>query len=194
MSSKQQVRAVTRQRRRARKDKALVDAALRDHLLSHLRGYTRVAAYSPMPTEPGGEQLPDVLVAAGFEVFLPVTLANGVLEWALHVPGQVTRGAHFGIAEPAGERFPSSALTSCDALIVPALGVDRLGVRLGQGAGYYDRALQQAVKVPRIALVYDDEVHDFLPAEPHDQPVDAAVTPKGFLRFDGTSQGSAEVQ
>ncbi|EFK54447.1 5-formyltetrahydrofolate cyclo-ligase [Corynebacterium genitalium ATCC 33030] len=194
MDSKGQLRAVARQRRRVRENKALIDAAVRDHLLTHLRSCARVAAYSPMPTEPGGEELPDVLAATGLEVFLPVTLGAGVLEWALHVPGQLARGAHFGITEPTGERFPSSMLSSCDVVIVPALGVDRRGMRLGQGAGYYDRALVHAGAVPRIALVYDDEVHDVLPSEPHDKPVDGAVTPQGFLRFKGTSPGAATVQ
>lgn len=68
-------------------------------------------------------------------------------------------------------------------IIVPALGVDRTGVRLGQGAGYYDRALLYAPHRPRIALVYDNEVHDSLPADPHDQPVNTAVTPSGVVSF-----------
>jgi 5-formyltetrahydrofolate cyclo-ligase len=67
-------------------------------------------------------------------------------------------------------------------LFVPALAVDRRGNRLGRGGGSYDRALS---RVPRralvVALLYDGELVDELPTEPHDRPVNAVVTPGGGL-------------
>ncbi|MDK8795088.1 5-formyltetrahydrofolate cyclo-ligase [Corynebacterium sp. MSK041] len=185
MESKSAVRAATRAAREALEQKMLIDASLVTHLLSHLRTLSprRVAAYSPMPTEPGGAVLLPALAEEGFEVLLPVTLAGGELHWAVYTPGELTPGEFYDIAEPAGPRLPSSVLSTCDVIILPALGVDRTGVRLGQGAGYYDRALLYAPNQPRIALVYDDEVHESLPSDPHDQPVHTAVTPSGVLAF-----------
>src|SRR5680860_976058 len=90
--------------------------------------------------------------------------------------------------EPAGDFLPSSRLADADLVVVPALGVDTLGTRLGQGAGWYDRALADARPgVPLIALVFDDEFHDadirHLPREWHDIPVTIAVTPSSVARI-----------
>jgi 5-formyltetrahydrofolate cyclo-ligase len=66
------------------------------------------------------------------------------------------------------------------AVVVPAVAVDRSGVRLGRGGGYYDRALLHARPgALLVAVVYDDELLDELPAEPHDHRVGVVVTPSG---------------
>ena len=54
-------------------------------------------------------------------------------------------------------------------VLVPALAVDRAGNRLGRGGGSYDRALARVGPlIPVIALLYDDELLDQVPAEQHD--------------------------
>jgi 5-formyltetrahydrofolate cyclo-ligase len=63
-------------------------------------------------------------------------------------------------------------------VLVPALAVDRAGNRLGRGGGSFDRALARVGPlIPVIALLYDDELADRLPAEPHDVTVRAVVRP-----------------
>jgi 5-formyltetrahydrofolate cyclo-ligase len=65
---------------------------------------------------------------------------------------------------------------------VPALAVDRAGVRLGRGAGFYDRTLPLASPAALlVAVVRDDEIVDRLPTEPHDVPVTHALTPNGGM-------------
>ena len=66
---------------------------------------------------------------------------------------------------------------------MPALAVDRAGVRLGRGAGFYDRSLPLADPAARlVAVVRDDELVDRLPAEPHDVRMTHALTPgRGFV-------------
>lgn len=187
--SKAEVRALTRQRR-ALMQHSLIDAAVVSHLLTWLGEPQRVAAYYPLPNEPGGPALVSAL-AEKHEVWLPITPRQGDLRWG-KFDGELRRGAHFGIWEPEGPGEASISVLECDAVIVPALGVDRSGMRLGQGAGYYDRALE-GVDCPIVALVYDEEVHEVLPSEPHDRPVDAAVTQSGFVRL-GTGTGSRPVQ
>jgi 5-formyltetrahydrofolate cyclo-ligase len=70
---------------------------------------------------------------------------------------------------------------------VPALAVDRRGVRLGRGRGFYDRSL--GGRNPRarlIAVVRDAEFVDELPAEPHDVPMTHALTPgRGLITLYG---------
>ena len=57
-------------------------------------------------------------------------------------------------------------------MICPALAVDLDGVRLGRGGGSYDRALARVCPgTPVWAAVYDTEILDSLPADPHDRPV-----------------------
>ncbi len=70
------------------------------------------------------------------------------------------------------------ALAGVDAVLAPGLAVDRRGIRLGRGAGYYDRALAAVTGIPVAVLLHDGElVDDELPAEPHDRSVTAVVTP-----------------
>ena len=63
-------------------------------------------------------------------------------------------------------------------ILVPALAVDRSGVRLGRGGGYYDRSLPLRAPGARlIAVVRDDELVAELPGEPHDVRMTHALTP-----------------
>ena len=76
-------------------------------------------------------------------------------------------------------------MASADLVIVPALAVDRRGRRLGRGGGSYDRALARVGgAVLTIALLYDDELLDEIPAGPHDQPVRLVAQPaQGIIRL-----------
>ncbi|MDQ2624497.1 MAG: 5-formyltetrahydrofolate cyclo-ligase, partial [Actinomycetota bacterium] len=70
-------------------------------------------------------------------------------------------------------------------VLAPALAVDTAGNRLGNGGGWYDRALEHArPDVPVIALVHAEEIYDGdeypLPVEAHDRRVDAVATPEGW--------------
>jgi 5-formyltetrahydrofolate cyclo-ligase len=78
-----------------------------------------------------------------------------------------------------------SAVTSADLVIVPALAVDRDGRRLGRGGGSYDRALARVgAAVPTVALIYDDELLDEVPAGPLDQRVRMVARPQqGITRL-----------
>jgi 5-formyltetrahydrofolate cyclo-ligase len=164
-------------------ERAAADAALLGHLLTALTEpteptVTTVAAYVPVGAEPGGPGLPDALRAAGFIVLLPVLQPDGALDWARYT-GELTDGPR-GLREPTGPRLGQAAVAGADAVVVPAVAVDRRGVRLGRGGGSYDRALARvAPGVPVTALLYDGELVDLLPAEPHDRHVGAVVTPGG---------------
>jgi 5-formyltetrahydrofolate cyclo-ligase len=77
-------------------------------------------------------------------------------------------------------------------VIAPALAVSSTGMRLGRGGGSYDRVLARvAPNILTIAPVYDTELVASLPAEPHDRPVRAAITPSGGLvRFAAAEAGA----
>ncbi|MFC7579862.1 5-formyltetrahydrofolate cyclo-ligase [Schaalia naturae] len=87
-------------------------------------------------------------------------------------------------AHPSGAVLGPEALADATVVLVAALAVDRSGTRVGQGAGWYDRALRWiAPGAPVVAAVLDEEVlpSGSLPREPHDHPVDAVITPARAL-------------
>jgi 5-formyltetrahydrofolate cyclo-ligase len=141
----------------------------------------RVACYLSMTSEPGTGPLLDGLIARGTEVVVPLSLADGTLDWVAYDPAAPVAATALGIPEPDGQRLGPSALESCALVIVPALAVDHAGQRLGRGAGYYDRALA-GVGAPLCALVFAHELLAEVPHEPHDIPVQMAVTPQGLFR------------
>jgi 5-formyltetrahydrofolate cyclo-ligase len=170
--------------RRARPEsaRAAAAAAVAEALVRGLAGIgagATVGGYVPDPIEPGHGLLPDALSSACGRLLLPVVPAAGVeLGWA-EFAGPLAVG-RFGLLEPVGHRLPPTAVADAVAVVVPALAVDRNGARLGRGGGFYDRALRHAAAgAILVAVVFDDELLDEVPAEPHDLPMTAVVTPSG---------------
>jgi 5-formyltetrahydrofolate cyclo-ligase len=164
-----------------------------EQLCSHLPGLLRdvrvVAAYVPVGTEPGSAEILDALAGLCQTVLLPVvcTGADGEhlpLRWGRYQPGTLKSG-RFGLREPAEPWLPATALAEAQVVLVPALAVDRRGVRLGRGGGFYDRSLPRCGKdTLLVAVVRDSEVVDELPHEPHDVRMTHALTPgAGLIRL-----------
>ncbi|WP_058046691.1 5-formyltetrahydrofolate cyclo-ligase [Streptomyces roseifaciens] len=146
-----------------------------------------VAAYVSVGREPGTRALLEALRRRGVRVLLPVLLEDNDLDWAAYEgPDRLVRAGR-GLLEPDGPRLGPEAVTAADAVLLPGLAVDDRGMRLGRGGGSYDRVLarlERAGATPsRVVLLYDSEVIPEVPAEPHDGPVDAVVTPSGLRRF-----------
>lgn len=137
-----------------------------------LRSASRVAAYAAVGSEPPTAHL----VAGRSDVLFPVLLPDGDLEWATGI----LHAGPSGLREPTGPLLGVDAVSTCDLVLVPALAVDRTGTRLGRGGGSYDRALLRAVG-RTVALLYDGELVEALPAQSHDVRVRAVVTPSGGL-------------
>jgi 5-formyltetrahydrofolate cyclo-ligase len=137
-----------------------------------------VAVYYSIGAEPETRGLVFGLWKRGTYVILPVLREDGDLDWASYEgPDSLVAGPR-GLLEPGEARRGVEAVARADAVLVPALAVDRAGNRLGRGGGSYDRALARVgPMVPLIALLYDDELVDRLPAEPHDVPVRAVARP-----------------
>lgn len=145
-----------------------------------------VSLYCARPTEPGTEPLLERLRARGVRVLLPV-LAEGLQRgWAEYVGlDDLQTRAPGRPPEPSGPNLGAEALRDADVVLTPALAVDTSGVRLGQGGGWYDRALLHVAPGALVAaVVYPDEVYDSathpLPLEEHDRRVHAVVTPEGW--------------
>ncbi len=147
-----------------------------------LAGAATVAAYVSIGTEPPTGQLVDALWTRGVTVLLPVLLPDSDLDWAPYEG--ILEPTERGLREPHGLRLGRSIIATVDVAVVPALAVDRDGRRLGRGGGSYDRALARAGTRPwTVALLYENELLDEVPTEPHDQAVQAVATPAGITRF-----------
>ncbi|MEV0692453.1 5-formyltetrahydrofolate cyclo-ligase [Streptomyces sp. NPDC050388] len=167
---------------------ALADRALGLPELAHAR---TVAAYVSVGSEPGTIVLLDALRARGVGVLLPALLPDNDLDWGAYTGegslARVRHGGRMALLEPAGERLGPDAVTGADAVLLPGLAVDARGMRLGRGGGSYDRVLARLERAGAhpalVVLLYDTEVVERVPEEPHDRPVHAVVTPSGVRRF-----------
>ncbi len=182
-SARQHLRRELRQRRqsipprtRARRARQL---ARRLHCFAPLRHARHVAAYSAMGSE---ISLQDWLSTSPphRQVYLP-RVRGSRLDFLPHSAQQQCN--RYGIAEPrSGRPRPAWALS---VMLLPLLGFDRSGNRLGQGGGYYDRCLAR-LRWRRpwlIGVAYDEQACETLPIEAWDQPLDGVITPTQTLIF-----------
>lgn len=155
-----------------------------------------VAAYASFGTEPGTAPLLRLLADAGARVLLPVIHDDGSLGWAPYAddlgPGTVSPG----IPEPTGPEVGVGAdglvALGCAVVLVPALGVDHAGRRIGKAGGYYDRLLaglerHGAGRPLTVAVVHDDDVVAAVPTQPHDRRVDGILMPSGYRRAESAT-------
>ena len=172
-------RLLSRRLARTPEERDAAAAAVASALVRGLDGVATLAAFVPDPTEPGSGRLPASYAETGARVLLPVIPAEGhTLDWAEYT-GDLEPG-RFGLSQPVGRRLGFTAIRAADVVVVPALAVDRHGIRLGRGGGYYDRALVHArPEAVLVTVVFDDERVEDLPREAHDRPVTAVVTPNG---------------
>lgn len=163
---------------------ARVEAHLED--LIRRRQPRRVTAYVPVGSEPGSTRLPEVVAAAlagQGELLLPVLRPDLDLDWAAYTGPDSLVAADRGLREPTGRRMGRTAIETADLVVVPALAVDRRGIRLGRGGGSYDRALARVrPDTLTVALLYDGELLDEVPVEAHDRAIQAVITPTAGLR------------
>ncbi|MGW0912359.1 5-formyltetrahydrofolate cyclo-ligase [Streptomyces sp. NPDC002784] len=150
-----------------------------------------VAAYVSVGSEPGTPALLDALRARGVRVLLPALLPDNDLDWGAYSGdgslARVRHGGRMALFEPSGERLGPDAVSTADVVLLPGLAVDARGMRLGRGGGSYDRVLARLERADAhpalVVLLYDTEVVEHVPAEPHDRPVHAVVTPTRVRRF-----------
>lgn len=160
-----------------------------DHSFSYLATSSEfskasaIASYISYGDEPNTKDLNQAILKSGKDLYLP--RVNGInLEWVLWngssdllAPSKLSKQ----LLEPTGSAL--SDVSVIDLIIVPALLIDRSGYRLGQGGGFYDRALPK-LSAWSIGLIHPDEISSVdLPREEFDVPLNAAATPDLILRF-----------
>lgn len=158
-------------------------------ICAHLVGFftendfLNIAAFVPFRGEPDLMPALEVLHQAGRRIFLPVLdPERKAMDFRRWKPGADMKSNRFGIPEPAsGADCPPAHL---DLVLTPLVAFSPSGVRLGMGAGYYDRTFEFCREHPEsgpmlVGLAYGLQEVDSLPAESWDVPLDGIVTEHG---------------
>ena len=139
-----------------------------------------IASYVSYDFEPSTVEINEAFLRDGKTLVLP-RINGDHLEWVKWNGDPNQLNSRKKIVEPLGQAL--NDLSQITAVIVPALRIDQSGYRLGQGGGYYDRALPHFAAW-KIGLVYAGELNsEELPHEAHDIPLDAAASPSIVVRF-----------
>ena len=188
-------RAAWRKALLAQRAQRATDPSAQDALLarlqtvveSHLGGLPAmhgrvIGLYWPVRGEPSLGALPERWCAAGVQLALPVVQArHAPLQFVAWAPGDPMRVGDYGIARPVTDRSVRPAV-----LIVPCVGFDRRGFRLGYGGGYYDRTLEWLAdegQTPALAfgVAWDESLIDDTEPLPTDVPMHVVITPSGVF-------------
>jgi 5-formyltetrahydrofolate cyclo-ligase len=186
-AEKRALRAQIRERRRIRTstERAKAATAITQHLIdlaSDLR-VKSLSAYLSLPDEPGTRDFVAWACEQDLRVLLPVSREDGLLDWAPY-DGEDEDVDILGLPAPTSELLGPIAINDVDLIIIPAAAVDRSGMRMGWGRGYFDKTLGSMEACPPVyAVIFDDELVDSVPRERHDQPVNGVVTPSGIVAF-----------
>ncbi len=150
---------------------------------SHYDWQSRVVAgYYPIGSEIDPRPLLRHLQALGAQLALPRITPDGPVDFHRWTFGEALQKGQFGLQEPYGH----AALIRPDFILVPLLGVDRQGHRLGYGQGHYDRTLsnlRQTGDVIACGIGYFEQIQATLPIEPHDEKLDWLVTDECAILF-----------
>ena len=189
--AKRALRAELRERRQllseSQRDAAASEIGARLDELVEVLGARSISCFLSTTTEPGTRDFVTRAVRRGIRVLLPITRADGLLDWAVASDDDEISEGLFGLPEPTGEVLGPIAVNDVDLMIVPAAAVDRAGMRMGWGRGYFDKTIGSMEKCPPVyAVIYDSEILDSLPREVHDQPVNGVVTPTQTLDLSPT--------
>jgi 5-formyltetrahydrofolate cyclo-ligase len=140
-----------------------------------------VLLFFPVPSEPDITPLLADALAAGKLLALPrFNPATNAYEAARVIdPVRELATGPFQVREPVAA-CPVVDLNRLDLALVPGLGFDARGHRLGRGKGHYDRLLAGFTGM-KIGVAFDFQIMADVPREPHDVALDAVVTPTRWI-------------
>ncbi|OEU74337.1 MAG: 5-formyltetrahydrofolate cyclo-ligase [Desulfuromonadales bacterium C00003107] len=140
-----------------------------------------IALYSPVLNEVFTEQLFGAASDAGKLIVYPRVRGDDLEFVRVAGPGDLVPGS-FGVLEPIGDQLLSPA--ALDMVVVPGVGFDRQGGRLGYGKGFYDRGMHCSQRPGcLVGLCFELQLLEQLPAESHDVHMDILITEKGRYDF-----------
>ncbi len=182
MTDKKKLRTDIRKRReefvKSQLNGSVVSSGLPDSLKSLFRSANVVAGYVKLGSEVDPSDLISAAVDMGRTIALPCLIGRATdLVFRKWQPGDPMEQADFGFMQP----LPSAEACNPDLILTPLVGFDRALNRLGQGAGYYDRAFAAFPDSLRIGIAWSIQECDGLMTDPWDMPLDAVLTEKEWI-------------
>ena len=185
MQSKNELRRALIAASRAQSADALASSdreiAARVQALDEWRRAEAVFLYVSVRGEPDTRALIREALEAGRLVAVPRCLEGGAMEARRIRSLDELQPAAYGLREPT-EDAPLIGPERFDLAVIPCLAADRRGMRLGHGAGYYDRYLPRT-RAFRLCLCRGSALLDALPADAYDAQMDAVITEGETLRI-----------
>lgn len=191
--AKQQLRGIIRISRNRLNPSQIEDAgrSIKARALELAADFQTVACYISVRTEPPTLDLVEELYQQGKNILIPKLGPRLNRDWSYYRGKEdLADLSPNRPKEPSGDALDSSVLAAAEFVFTPALAVDREGNRLGQGGGWYDRALPYVkTGTPVFALLYSNELLDniVLPTNKYDYPVTGVVTPDFAFELDDSS-------
>jgi len=194
MQTRSQLRAELKQRRHdaaacQRLSKQICEQLRRNRLFTQ---HKRLALYYAVSNEVDLTTLCQYGWALNKTLFLPVLspLRKNQLCWIEYRAQTHLHRNKYNIPEPVHESALKTKLTSLDIILMPLVGFDSEGNRLGMGGGYYDRSLSESLhpgntwqRPVRVGVAYSWQQVERIPNEKWDIPLDAVVTERGVSWF-----------
>jgi 5-formyltetrahydrofolate cyclo-ligase len=147
-------------------------------LAEHFKSGRTVAAYVPVGSEADPRALLQQASEAGCDTALPyVTSRASPMQFLRWTPDDDLQAGPFGLKQPKS----SAQLCEPDVILVPLVAFDSRLMRLGQGAGHYDRALSLLDKAFTVGIAWSVQQAPSLPADPWDIPLNAILTEKAWI-------------
>lgn len=149
--------------------------------LDQIRPGETVMVYSSKEKEVNTGPLIDALLQRGNPVVVPIIVSEDVslrLSYLRNIAALVP--STFGVPEPIGSEIPATG-DAVDTIILPMLGFDRTGGRIGYGAGYYDRFLAKNRHLRRIGIAFARQEFEGLPLDENDVRMDVIITEEGIV-------------
>jgi len=159
--------------------------AITGRLLSLVDGAGTIMVYVSKPPEVETAGLIDALLSSGKRVVVPIIEKEGrTLRLSYLADRSVLVESTFHVPEPIGSEVPASP-DDLDLILVPVVGFDRGGSRIGYGAGYYDRFLSRITDVPMVGVAFSCQEIPFIPCETFDRRMDLVVTEDEIISCTG---------
>jgi len=151
------------------------------NLLDVLDGTNSLLVYASKPPEVNTQALIGRLIAQGKTVIVPIIEKDTkTLRLSYLDNPAVLQESTFRVPEPVGHELPAHA-SDVKAAVIPMLAFDKLGNRLGYGAGYYDRFLSSHPHLTRIGLAFACQELEEIPADATDAGMDIIVTDTSII-------------
>jgi 5-formyltetrahydrofolate cyclo-ligase len=159
-------------------EKSLTFSRIPSPLLAFLTPGTTLAGYIAKDSEADPSSILRAAHQLGCEICLPhVTSRSAPMQFLRWTPGDALVPGPFGLLQPPDTSNPCQP----DVALVPLVAFDGRLMRLGQGAGHYDRALSILDGTVAVGLAWSIQMAPALLTDPWDVPLDAVLTEKSWI-------------